>query len=242
MAQSGRLVVCGDAGDGARRLALRGAHLRPRRGRRPRRRLHREGDARRAPGRAARAARRAPGSATLDGRFRRYGSARRALQLPPRQRRRATDERARHRTPASGLRESATFDRNAIAEIQRAAREGIYDIRGLRRQAPRAALRRPAASSARACRATRSRATASAAPPTSCSAPATPSKPIELADPDHDRRHELRRALSAGQGGARPRRHRGRHEHDDRRRRDDPRGAAALARRSSTRCCRRATA
>src|SRR5215467_2306568 len=29
-----------------------------------------------------------------------------------------------------GLRESATFDRNVIAEIQRAAREGIYDIRG----------------------------------------------------------------------------------------------------------------
>jgi methylamine---glutamate N-methyltransferase subunit C len=29
-----------------------------------------------------------------------------------------------------GLRESATFDRNVIWEIQRAAREGIYDIRG----------------------------------------------------------------------------------------------------------------
>jgi glutamate synthase domain-containing protein 2 len=29
-----------------------------------------------------------------------------------------------------GLRESATFDRNVIAEIQRAARTGIYDIRG----------------------------------------------------------------------------------------------------------------
>ncbi|MBU6336794.1 MAG: FMN-binding glutamate synthase family protein [Acidobacteria bacterium] len=29
-----------------------------------------------------------------------------------------------------GLRESALFDRNAIAEIQRKAREGIYDIRG----------------------------------------------------------------------------------------------------------------
>jgi glutamate synthase domain-containing protein 2 len=29
-----------------------------------------------------------------------------------------------------GLRESATFDRNAIAEIQRAATEGMYDIRG----------------------------------------------------------------------------------------------------------------
>ena len=32
--------------------------------------------------------------------------------------------------PHPGLRESVTFDRNAIAEIQRAAREGIYDIRG----------------------------------------------------------------------------------------------------------------
>jgi glutamate synthase domain-containing protein 2 len=30
-----------------------------------------------------------------------------------------------------GLRESATFDRNVIWEIQRAAREGIYDIRGM---------------------------------------------------------------------------------------------------------------
>ena len=29
-----------------------------------------------------------------------------------------------------GLRESALFDRNAIHEIQRMAREGIYDIRG----------------------------------------------------------------------------------------------------------------
>ncbi len=29
-----------------------------------------------------------------------------------------------------GLRESYLYDRNVIAEIQRAAREGIYDIRG----------------------------------------------------------------------------------------------------------------
>ena len=29
-----------------------------------------------------------------------------------------------------GLRESYLFDRNVIADIQRAAREGIYDIRG----------------------------------------------------------------------------------------------------------------
>jgi glutamate synthase domain-containing protein 2 len=33
-------------------------------------------------------------------------------------------------TAHPGLRESATFDRDVIAEIQRAAREGIYDIRG----------------------------------------------------------------------------------------------------------------
>ena len=32
--------------------------------------------------------------------------------------------------PRPGLRESYLFDRNVIAEIQRAAREGIYDIRG----------------------------------------------------------------------------------------------------------------
>ena len=37
-----------------------------------------------------------------------------------------------------GLRESATFDRNAIAEIQRAAREGLYSIKGFgaKRQVP----------------------------------------------------------------------------------------------------------
>ena len=34
------------------------------------------------------------------------------------------------RRTTGGLRESHTFDRHAIAEIQRAAREGIYDIRG----------------------------------------------------------------------------------------------------------------
>jgi len=35
-----------------------------------------------------------------------------------------------HTAGRPGLRESATFDRNVIHEIQRAAREGIYDIRG----------------------------------------------------------------------------------------------------------------
>src|SRR5918912_2743457 len=32
--------------------------------------------------------------------------------------------------PLRGVRESATFDRDVIAEIQRAASQGIYDIRG----------------------------------------------------------------------------------------------------------------
>src|ERR687885_1509245 len=40
----------------------------------------------------------------------------------------AADTVTQHRHTA--LRESATFDRDVIAEIQRAAREGIYDIRG----------------------------------------------------------------------------------------------------------------
>ena len=40
----------------------------------------------------------------------------------------ATEDRATHEQ--RGLRESALYDRATIAEIQRAAREGLYDIRG----------------------------------------------------------------------------------------------------------------
>src|SRR5918995_749034 len=40
------------------------------------------------------------------------------------------ERRASRRAWRPGLRESALFDRNVIHEIQRAAREGIYDIRG----------------------------------------------------------------------------------------------------------------
>ena len=50
------------------------------------------------------------------------------------------ETKRRHSGPGwhPGLRESATFDRNTIHEIQRAAREGIYDIRGFgaKRQVP----------------------------------------------------------------------------------------------------------
>ena len=61
-----------------------------------------------------------------------------------------------------GLRESALFDRNVIHEIQRAAREGIYDIRGFgaKRQVPHFD---DLLFLGATCRATRSRATASAA-------------------------------------------------------------------------------
>ena len=75
------------------------------------------------------------------GEFRRYGSARRLynfhvdnvgelLMSDP--------TSSRNGLAHPGLRESATFDRDAIAEIQRAAREGIYDIRGCgaKRQVP----------------------------------------------------------------------------------------------------------
>src|SRR5207249_9003458 len=50
-----------------------------------------------------------------------------ALQLQGRQRWRIL--MTAHPKPW-GLRESYLFDRHVIAEIQRAAREGIYDIRG----------------------------------------------------------------------------------------------------------------
>ena len=72
----------------------------------------------------------------------------------------------------SALRESATFPRPVIAEIQRAAREGLYDIRGwgAKRRVPTSTT---CSSSAPPCRATRSRATASAATRTSCWATAT---------------------------------------------------------------------
>ncbi len=125
MAQKGRLVVCGDAGDGLgdslyeARIYVRGQVAGAGR------RLHREGAACRARSRAARAARRAPGSTRRLGRLPPLRLRPQALQLPSRQRRGLLMA-----TWQPGLRESATFDRNAIAEIQRAAREGIYDIRG----------------------------------------------------------------------------------------------------------------
>ena len=78
MAQKGCLVVCGDAGD-ALGDSIYEAHLYVRgSGHGPRRRLRREGAARRAPSPSCARCSRAPGSTTPTRRdFRRYGSARR---------------------------------------------------------------------------------------------------------------------------------------------------------------------
>ena len=88
--------------------------------------------------------------------FRRYGSARQLYSFRRRQRRRllmtefdalskdpGPSTRSRYDRWRPGFRESVLFDRNVIHEIHRMAREGIYDIRGLRREAARASLRRP---------------------------------------------------------------------------------------------------
>ena len=167
MAQKGRLVVCGDAGDALgdsiyeARLYVDGTvaglgadcvekEMREEHVRRGRRSC--------SSGRAS--------TTSIPPSFRRYGSARELYNFNGRRRRRVL---------TMALRESALFSREVIAEIQRAAREGRLRHPRLRRQAPAASLRRPPAARARASRATRSRATASAATRTSCSARATPS-------------------------------------------------------------------
>ena len=68
--------------------------------------------------RAARPRRASTTSTPAD--FRRYGSARQLYNFN-------VDNAGRERT---GCASPPLFDRNTIAEIQRAAREGIYDIRG----------------------------------------------------------------------------------------------------------------
>ncbi len=97
-------------------------------------------------------------------------------------------------------------------------------------------------SSARRCRAIRSRATARSARPRRCWARASPSEPIELDMPITIAGMSFG-ALSANvQGGARPRGHRDGHlDHHGRRRHDAPR-SGSRPRRWSTSVCRRATA
>ena len=131
MAQAGNLVVLGDAGEALgdsiyeAQLYVRGKVEEPRR------RLHREGHARRAQGGAAPAARAAGLGGEVDvSEFRRYGSARKLYHFHIDNARvllmSGGDDRWIHTPP----RKSATFDRHTIAEIRRAAATGIYDIRG----------------------------------------------------------------------------------------------------------------
>ena len=139
-----------------------------------------------------------------------------------------------------GLRESALFDRNVIAEIQRAAREGIYDIRGFgaKRKVPHFddLLFLGASISRYPLEGYRERCDTNVTLGTRLREEAARAE-----DPGHDRRHELRRPVGAGEGGARPRRDRDGHLDDDRRRRHDAGGARATRSSSSTSCCRPAT-
>ena len=135
MAQSGRLVVCGDAGDALgdslyeARLYVRGnvASLgadcieKPMKDKHKRELEHLLAEA---------------GISGADAaEFRRFGSAARSIisrwTMPmPTERRGRKKPRPERDELRTRLRESATFPRQVIAEIQRAAETGIYDIRG----------------------------------------------------------------------------------------------------------------
>ena len=125
------------------------------------------------------------------------------------------------------MRESATFPPEVIAEIQRSAREGIYDIRGwgAKRKLPHFddLLFLGASMSRYPLEGYRERCDTDVVLGTRHAR-----APARAGDPDHDRGDELRRALGAGQGGTGARRHRGRDVHDDRRRRHDPGGAGGV--------------
>jgi glutamate synthase domain-containing protein 2 len=76
-----------------------------------------------------------------------------------------------------------TFDPYSMSEIRRAAATGIYDIRGAGAKRKASRISTTCCSSARRSRATRSKAIARNAAPMSCSAPASPKKPIEIKIP-----------------------------------------------------------
>ena len=217
-----------------RRLDLRGAHLRARRGRLPRRRLRREGDAPRAPRRARRAARSEP--AAPSGPRSSVATDRPATCTTSKSTTPARTEPPRtqpqgatmtHDLAALGLRESATFDRATISDIQRAAATGIYDIRGwgAKRALPHFddLLFLGASMSRYPLEGYREKCAHRRHPRRPPRARADPPR-----HPGHDRRDELRRPLRQRQGGPRPRCDRGRHLHHHRRRRDDARGARAV--------------
>ena len=116
----------------------------------------------------------------------------------------------------------------SIDYIQRAAEHGLYEIRGLGAKRTRAAFRRPGVPRRARCRAIRWKAIARSARRKTVLGTRFAKKPIELEIPDHDRRHELRRAVGEREGSARPRGDRAGHVHHDRRRRHDAGRAAVV--------------
>ena len=198
---------------GAGRLALRGAPLRPRDGRRARRRLRGEGDARRAPRPAARRCWPRPRSTPT--RRSSAATARRASSTTSTSTTSgSTDERddQRSRTRPLAPRPARVGHLRPRHDRRHPARRPRGHLRHprLRRQAPRPALRRPAVPR-------RQRVALSAGGlPRALRHRRDDRHAVRLgADParhpDHDRGDELRRAVGPGQGGAGPRRQRGRH-------------------------------
>ena len=135
--------------------------------------------------------------------------------------------------PTDGRRSVSTaptnhsFPPEVIARIHQMADTGQYPIRGLGARRQAADLRRPgvphrfgvalpAGGLPRALR--------------DAHGPRWPARrpTARTGDPDHHRRHELRRPVGHGQGGPRAGRHRGRHVDHHRRRRHDARGAQGL--------------
>ena len=228
----------------AGRLDLRGAALRARQGRSARRRLHREGDARRAPRRCSRE--------LLDAREAWQGRRRRTSAATAR---RASSTTSTSTTPtrteaapmtptcpAPPPRESATFDRYDASPKSSAPPRPASTTSAAAAPSASCRISTTCCSSAPRSRAIRSKATARNAAPTSCSARASPRSrssskiPITIAGMSFG-------ALSAqAKEALGPRRHRGGHLDHHRRRRHDAGRARPLARRSSTSTCPRATA
>ena len=151
------------------------------------------------------------------------------------------ERRAAGRGWRPGMREGAIFDRDVIHEIQRAAREGIYDIRGFgaKRPVPHFddLLFLGASMSRYPLEGYRER----------CDTDVTlgarhAKKPLHLDIPITIAGMSFGALSGAGEGGARAR---GASavgtSHDHRRRRHDARGARGTRRCSSTSCCPRAT-
>ena len=88
-----------------------------------------------------------------------------------------------YHNPPTTPRKSATFDDYTLSEIRRAAATGIYDIRGARREAARCRTSTIFCSSARPCRAIRSKAIARSARPSVVLGTRFAKKPIELKIP-----------------------------------------------------------